>query len=66
MGLVAGFVETGETLEQAVNREVMEETGLKIKNLRYIKSQVWPFLVILWQAMSPIMKAVIYKYKNRS
>lgn len=43
MGLVAGFVETGETLEQAVNREVMEETGLKIKNLRYIKSQVWPF-----------------------
>lgn len=43
MGLVAGFVETGETLEQAVHREVMEETQIKIKNLRYIKSQVWPF-----------------------
>ncbi len=43
MGLVAGFVETGETLEQAVHREVMEETQIKIKNLRYLKSQVWPF-----------------------
>ena len=43
MGLVAGFVETGETLEQAVHREVMEETQIRIKNLHYIKSQVWPF-----------------------
>lgn len=42
-GLVAGFVETGETLEQAVHREVMEETGLKIKNLRYFSSQPWPY-----------------------
>ncbi len=42
-GLVAGFVETGETLEQAVNREVMEETGLKIKNLKYFGSQPWPY-----------------------
>lgn len=42
-GLVAGFVETGETLEQAVHREVMEETHLKIANLRYFGSQPWPY-----------------------
>ena len=43
MGLVAGFVETGETLEECVHREVMEETHLKIKNLRYFDSQPWPY-----------------------
>lgn len=42
-GLVAGFVETGETLEEAVRREVMEETHLTIKNLRYWGSQPWPY-----------------------
>lgn len=42
-GLVAGFVETGETLEEAVNREVHEETGLKIKNIKYFGSQPWPY-----------------------
>ena len=42
-GLVAGFVETGESLEEAVHREVMEETGLEITNLRYFGSQPWPY-----------------------
>lgn len=42
-GLVAGFVETGETLEEAVHREVMEETGVEITNLRYFGSQPWPY-----------------------
>lgn len=42
-GLVAGFVETGETLEQAVIREVKEETSLDIKNIRYFASQPWPY-----------------------
>ncbi len=42
-GLVAGFVETGETLEQCVEREVWEETRLRIANLRYFGSQPWPY-----------------------
>lgn len=39
--LVAGFAEIGETFEETARREVMEEVGLKIKNLRYYKSQPW-------------------------
>ncbi|MFP1910549.1 NAD(+) diphosphatase [Lonsdalea quercina] len=40
---LAGFVELGETLEQAVAREVMEESNIRIKNLQYVSSQPWPF-----------------------
>lgn len=39
--LVAGFTEFGETFEQTVEREVMEEVGLKVKNIRYYNSQPW-------------------------
>ena len=39
--LLAGYTEIGETLEQTVAREVMEEVGLKVKNIRYYKSQPW-------------------------
>ncbi|MBO4851307.1 MAG: NAD(+) diphosphatase [Prevotella sp.] len=42
-GLVAGFVETGETLEEAVEREVLEETGIRIRDIRYFASQPWPY-----------------------
>ena len=42
-GLVAGFVETGETLEEAVVREALEETGVTISNIRYFGSQPWPY-----------------------
>ena len=42
-GLVAGFVETGETLEECVQREVWEETQLRITNIRYFASQPWPY-----------------------
>ena len=41
--LIAGFTEIGECAEQTVAREVMEEVGLKVKNIRYYKSQPWAF-----------------------
>lgn len=41
--LVAGFTEIGETLEETVQREVMEEVGLKVKNIRYFGCQPWSF-----------------------
>jgi len=51
---LAGFVEPGETLEEAVGREVWEETGIEVDNIRYIASQPWPFphsLMIGFSAM---------------
>ena len=40
---IAGFMEAGESAEQAVRREIMEETGISVKNIRYFGSQSWPF-----------------------
>lgn len=42
-GLIAGFVEVGESLEQAVQREINEEVGLAVSNIRYLGSQQWPY-----------------------
>ena len=42
-GLIAGFVEPGENLEHALMREVQEETGIFVKNIRYFGSEPWPF-----------------------
>jgi NAD+ diphosphatase len=42
-GLVAGFVDAGESLEAAACREVLEETGIEIRDLNYVASQYWPF-----------------------
>lgn len=41
--LIAGFVEIGESIEETVRREVMEEVGIRVKNIRYYKSQPWSF-----------------------
>lgn len=41
--LISGFVDMGESLEQAVRREVKEETGVAVKNIRYVGSEPWPF-----------------------
>jgi NAD+ diphosphatase len=52
-GLIAGFVEPGETLEETVHREVMEEAGIEISEPRYVRSQPWPFpdsLMIAFEA----------------
>jgi NAD+ diphosphatase len=43
MGLIAGFVETGENLEECVQREIKEETQINVKNIQYVASQPWPY-----------------------
>ncbi len=40
---LAGFVDQGESIEEAVAREIMEEAGIEVKNIRYLFSQPWPF-----------------------
>jgi NAD+ diphosphatase len=41
--VIAGFVEPGETFEDCINREIKEEVGIRVKNIRYFGSQPWPF-----------------------
>jgi NAD+ diphosphatase len=41
--VLAGFVEAGETLEECVKREIREEVGIEVKNIKYFGSQSWPF-----------------------
>lgn len=51
--IVAGYVEPGETAEAAVHREILEEVGLRVRDLEYLGSQPWPFpssLMLCYQA----------------
>ncbi len=50
--LLSGYVEAGETLEQAVQREVMEEVGLRVRDIRYVGSQPWGMSQIVMIAFS--------------
>lgn len=50
--VLAGYVEVGETLEACVHREVMEEVGIRIRNLRYFGSQPWPYSGALMAAFT--------------
>lgn len=43
VSILAGFVETGESLEQAVHREILEEVDIELTGMRYVSSQPWPF-----------------------
>ncbi len=76
-GLISGFIDIGESIEEAVHREVKEEVGIKIKNLNYFGSQQWPFpdsLMIAFTAdhlsgdiiinSDEIEEAGWYKYNN--
>ncbi|MBL6447984.1 NAD(+) diphosphatase [Fulvivirga sp. 29W222] len=61
---LAGFVEPGETLEGAVEREMMEEVGLVVKDIRYVASQPWPFpasIMIGFTAKSDSLKFTLDK-----
>jgi len=52
--VVTGFVEAGETLEHCMQRETLEEVGVRVKNPRYFGSQPWPFphsLVLAYEAV---------------
>ena len=55
--VIAGFVEQGETLENAVKREVYEEVGIKVKNIRYFQSRPW-------DSMDSLMLGFIADYES--
>lgn len=55
--LIAGFVEVGENIEEAIHREVREEVGIEIKNLSYFGSQPWPFPDSLMIAFTALYSA---------
>ena len=63
--VLAGFVEPGETLEETVIREVMEETGISVKNIKYFGSQPWPFSSSMMIAFTAEYKSGKIKIDNK-
>ena len=62
VSILAGFVEPGESAEQAVIREVAEETQIKVTNVRYVGSQPWPMprsLMLGFRAEAPAGQAIV-------
>ena len=62
---IAGFVEPGESLEEAVVREVKEESGITVRDIRYFGSQPWPFPIRSWSVLRPSMKAETSSWGTR-
>jgi NAD+ diphosphatase len=62
--LVAGFVEPGETLEQCAAREIYEEVGLKVRNIKYFCSQPWPFPDSLMMAFTAEFESGVITVDN--
>jgi len=63
--VLAGFVEPGETLEETVEREVMEETGISVKNIKYFGSQPWPFSSSMMIAFTAEYESGVIKIDNK-
>lgn len=62
--LVAGFVETGESLEECVRREVKEETALEIDEIRYLGSQAWPYPFQLMMGFTAAYKSGTLRFAD--
>ena len=67
VSILAGFVDPGESAEQAVIREVAEETGIKVTNVRYVGSQPWPMprsLMLGFRADAPAGQAITVDHEE--
>jgi NAD+ diphosphatase len=67
VSILAGFVEPGESAEQAVVREVGEETAIKVTNVRYVGSQPWPMprsLMLGFRADAPAGQAIAVDHEE--